>query len=108
MDTKTDAKAEAITSPMTDMCPMDARSLLDAIAMHECNEAALYNMLALCAPTPCLQRTIAMMAAEEASHAAALAAVAAAYGLGASMPAMPAGPPFMPPGFYAEGEKKEE
>jgi hypothetical protein len=78
MDTKTDAKVEAVSgSHMADMCPMDPRALLDAIARHECNEAALYAMLAQCAPTPCLQSMIAQMAAEEAGQAAALAAIAA-------------------------------
>lgn len=114
MDNKTDAKAEAMTSShMTDMCPMDPRALLDAIAMHECNEATLYTVLAQCAPTPCLQRMIALMAAEEANQAATLNAIAAAYGIGAVMPIMPADPPpikhpFMPPNFYAAAEKKEE
>lgn len=112
MDTKTDAKAEAMMdSNMADMCPMDPGSLLEAIAMQGQNKAALYCVLAQCAPTPCLQRTIAMMAAGEANQAATLAAIAAAYGMGAVMP-MPADPPgqnpFMPPNFYAAGEKKEE
>ncbi len=115
MDNKTDAKAEAVmNNPMTDMCPMDPRALFDAIAMHECNEAAMYNMLAQCAPTPCLQRMICLMAAEEANQAATLAAIAAAYGLGAAMPIVPGqptpfnNPPYMPPNFYASGEKKEK
>lgn len=109
MDTKTDAKAEAITSShMTDMCPMDPGSLLEAIAMHECNEAAMYSMLAQCAPTPCLQGMIALMAAEEANQAAALAAIAAAYGFGTAMPIIPGDPPFMPPNFYAADDKKEK
>lgn len=115
MDTKNDAKAEAVmNNPMTDMCPMDPRALFDAIVMHECNEAAMYNMLAQCAPTPCLQRMICLMAAEEANQAAALAAIADAYGLGAAMPIVPGDPPpakhppFMPPGFYAAGEKEEK
>ncbi|MFX4263724.1 hypothetical protein ACOBQJ_16175 [Pelotomaculum propionicicum] len=115
MDNKTEAKAEAMMNDhMTGMCPMDPGSLLDAIAMHEQNEAALYCALAQCAPTPCLQRTIAMMAAQEANQAAALAAIAAAYGIGAAMPFMPGDPPpvqlppFMPPNFYAAGDKQEK
>lgn len=115
MDTKTDAKVEAVSgSHMTDMCQMDPRALFDAIAMHECNKAELYAMLAQCAPTPCLQRMICMMAAEEANQAATLAAIASAYGLGATMPVMPGqpapfnDPPYMPPNFYAAGEGEKE
>ncbi len=115
MDTKTDAKVEAVSgSHMADMCPMDPRALLDAIARHECNEAALYAMLAQCAPTPCLQSMIAQMAAEEAGQAAALAAIAAAYGLGAIVPVMPGqpapfnDPPYMPPHFHTAGESEKE
>lgn len=114
MDNKTDVQAEAMTGGhMTDMCPMEPRALLETIAMHERNEAALYAVLAQCAPTPCLQRMIAMMAAEEANQAATLNAIAAAYGIGAAMPNMPADPPpikhpFMPPLFYAETEEKEK
>lgn len=112
MDTKTDTVAEAMMdNNMTAMCPNDPGSLFDAIAMHGRNKAALYCVLAQCAPTPCLQRTIAAMAAGEANQTATLAAIAAAYGMGAVMP-MPADPPikhpFMPPSFYAAGEKKEE
>ncbi|MDD4334694.1 MAG: hypothetical protein PHY77_03710 [Desulfotomaculaceae bacterium] len=91
MDNKTDAKAEAMTgSHMTDMCPMDPRALFDAIATHGRNKAALYNVLAQCAPAPCLQRMIAQMATEGANQSAALNAIAAAYGIGAAMPIMPA------------------
>ncbi|MDD2553168.1 MAG: hypothetical protein PHP51_01165 [Desulfotomaculaceae bacterium] len=112
MDNKTDANAEAMTSNhMTDMCPMDARALLNAITMWEQNKGALYTVLAQCAPTPCLRRMTTQMAAE--NHAATLNDIAAAYGIGVAMPITPGNPPpmkhpFMPPSFFAAAENNEE
>lgn len=110
-----DAKTEDVikSNQMTGMC-MDPRALLDMYARYEQCEAALYAELAQTAPTPCLQRMIALMAAEEANQAAAVAAVAAAYGLAPVAPAVPGDPPptihppIMPPYFYAVGEKKDK
>jgi hypothetical protein len=118
MDTKNDAKAEAVmNNPMTDMCPMDPRALFDAIVMHECNEAAMYNMLAQCAPTPCLQRMICLMTPSPQRKRptrpqpwppSRLLMPGRHYTDSPRRPAAAKHPPYMPPNFYASGEKKEK
>ncbi len=107
-----DAKTEAMAGNQhTGMCGMDPGTLLAMYMQSEQCEAALYAQLAQMAPTPCLQRMITKMTAEDANQAAYLAAIAAAYGLGTAMPltgGMQGNTPMMPPQFYSLEAKKEE
>lgn len=97
-----DAKTEAMPgTQMSNMCGVNPQMLINMYVQSEQCEAALYAQLCQMAPTPCLRQIIAQMALEEPGHAARLAALSAAYGMGAT------DPPAMAPQFYSVEEKKE-